>query len=253
MSKNKGEVYLIGAGPGDPELITLKGVAKLGLADVVLYDRLVNSAILQHAPNHAEYILVGKQGYGPSTLQSDINQLLVKFALLGKIVVRLKGGDVSFFSNILDELEVLTENNIAYEIIPGVTAASGCAAYTGIPLTARQLSDEVHILSIHNTCNYTTADWAYIAGLRGTIVLYMSASNLLEITNELIAQHVDDRKLILIEQGTLPNQKQYLSSLHQVKHDFADKKFASPALVIIGAVVELHEKFSWMAQNTEHS
>ncbi len=245
MSKTKGIVYLIGAGPGDPGLLTLKGAWLLAKADVVLYDRLVSEEILHHSPSNAELVLIGKQGNGVSTPQAHINQLLLKYASEGKVVVRLKGGDVSFFSNIFDELETLTTNNIPYQIVPGVTAASGCAAYAGIPLTARGFSDEVHFLALHNLEKTDSSEWSRIANLKGTIVLYMSSSNLIQITQQLKQNGIEDRKLVVIEQGTTPFQQQYFSTIYKAAEDFSNTKIISPALVIIGEVVSLSEKFNW--------
>jgi uroporphyrin-III C-methyltransferase/precorrin-2 dehydrogenase/sirohydrochlorin ferrochelatase len=245
MSNTKGIVYLIGAGPGDPGLFTLKGASLLAKADVVLYDRLVSEEILQHAPPNAELILIGKQGNGVSTPQAHINQLLIQYANEGKVVARLKGGDVSFFSNIFDELETLTANHIPYQIVPGVTAASGCAAYAGIPLTARGFSDEVHVLALHNLEKIDSNEWSRIADLKGTIVLYMSSSNLIQITQQLKQNGIEERKLVIIEQGTTSFQQQYFSTVYKAVIDFAEIKITSPALVIIGEVVSLSEKFNW--------
>lgn len=244
MSNTKGKVFLVGAGPGDPGLFTLKGAAVLATADVVLHDRLVSPEILKHAPATAEILLTGKQGFAKSTAQTDIDELLVNYALQGKTVVRLKGGDVSFFSNILNELEALAANKIEFEIIPGVTSASGCAAYAGIPLTARGYSDEVHFLSLYNVDEDTTKP-NRIAALQGTVVLYMSGAGLAVTTQQLKQLGMPDRKLVVVEQGTTPFQQQYFTSVHMAADDLAGKKINSPALVIIGEVVCMAEKFNW--------
>lgn len=242
MADNIGKVYLVGAGPGDPGLFTLKGVAAMAQAHVVLHDRLVSPELLAHAPATAVVIEVGKKGHGISTPQQQINELLATYALQGKTVVRLKGGDVSFFSNILDELETLTTHAILYEIIPGVTAASGCAAYAGLPLTARGYSDEVHIYAIHN---FEKFDFDTLAKSNGTIVLYMSSANLANAATQLVALGMPDRKLVVIEQGTTPHQQTHFGTIHTAATQWQGRQFTSPALVIIGEVVGLADNYQW--------
>src|SRR6476620_8269865 len=161
--KQSGKVYFIGAGPGDPELITVKGLRLVKEADVILHDRLVSKDILDFARAEAEVILTGKQKGAKCTPQTAINDLIVDLALQGKTVVRLKGGDVSFFSNILDELEAVTSREIEFEIIPGVTAASGCAAYCGIPLTARGYSTAVRFITFYKSDTITAEYWKELA------------------------------------------------------------------------------------------
>ncbi len=246
MAENSGKVYLVGAGPGDPGLFTLKGVAALAQADVVLHDRLVSPELLAYAPATATIIEVGKKGHGVSTPQQHINELLATYALQGKTVVRLKGGDVSFFSNILDELATLTAHAIPYEIIPGVTAASGCAAYAGIPLTARGYSDEVHMYAIHN---FEKFDFDALAKSNGTIVLYMSSANLANAAAQLVALGMPDKKLVVIEQGTTPHQQTHFGTIHTAATQWQGRQFTSPALVIIGSVVQLSDKYQWHTAN----
>lgn len=241
----KGKVYLVGAGSGDPELLTLKAAKVLAKADVVLYDRLVSAEILNLASPDAQIIKTAKQRNIHATPQSEINELIVQYAQKGNTVVRLKGGDVSFFSNVLDELETLTQQEIQYEIIPGVTAASGAAAYAGIPLTARNLSDEVHFLSFHNAAKYDEIDWAHYASLRGTLVLYMSAARIAEICSRLVQNGITDKPLAIIEQATTPFQKVITSTVFAAQTEFQERHFASPSLTIIGDVVRLSEKFDW--------
>ena len=183
MSNNiqhTGKVILAGAGCGDPELITLKAMRYLQQADVVLTDRLVSKDILQqHVNKDAEIIYVGKQcRRGFSTPQKSINELIVQYALEGKLVVRLKGGDVSLFSNILDELEVLAANHIPYEIVPGVSAAMGAAANAGIPLTARGYTTAVRLLTFYKSDVVTDAYWKELANTDDTLVFYMSSETL---------------------------------------------------------------------------
>lgn len=246
-----GKVILAGAGCGDPELITLKAVRYLQQADVVLTDRLVSKDILkEHVPATAEVIYVGKQcRRGFSTPQQSINELIVQFAKEGKLVVRLKGGDASVFSNILDELEVLVANQIPFEIIPGVSAAMGAAAYTGIPLTARGYSTAVRLLTFYKSDVVTEAYWKELAATDDTLVFYMSSETLDGVVKNLLANNIAaDKLLAIVEQATTPMQQVHVSTLNQYAADSQTKLFASPTLVIIGKVVALHEKFSWIKE-----
>jgi uroporphyrin-III C-methyltransferase/precorrin-2 dehydrogenase/sirohydrochlorin ferrochelatase/uroporphyrin-III C-methyltransferase len=248
-NQQKGKVILAGAGCGDPELITLKAVRWLQQADVVLTDRLVSKEILnQHVNRNAEIIYVGKQcRRGFSTPQQTINELIVQFASEGKLVVRLKGGDASVFSNILDELEILVTNNIPYEIIPGVSAAMGAAAYTGIPLTARGYSTAIRLLTFYKSDVVTDAYWKELAHTDDTLVFYMSSETLEGVVANLLKNNIaEDKLLAVVEQATTPMQNVHISSLSEYKNNLAGKTFASPTLVIIGRVVVLHEKFAWI-------
>ncbi len=249
-----GKVILAGAGCGDPELITLKAVKYLQQADVVLTDRLVSKDILtEHVNKNAEIIYVGKQcRRGFSTPQKSINELIVQFAQEGKLVVRLKGGDASIFSNILDELEVLEANRIPYEIIPGVSAALGAAAYTGIPLTARGHSTAVRLLTFYKSDVVTDAYWKELANTEDTLVFYMSSETLDGVVSNLVKNNIAAEKLLaVVEQATTPMQQVHICSLYNYENKLAGKAFTSPALVIIGRVVSLHERFSWLKNAAE--
>ena len=255
QSLNQGKVIIAGGGPGDPELITVKTARFLQKADVVLTDRLVSEQILQNfVSTDAEIIHVGKQcRRGLSTSQETINDLMVHHALLGKLVVRLKGGDVSIFSNILDELEVLTQRNISYEIIPGVTAALGAAAFAGIPLTARGYATSVRFLTYYKSDVVTDDYWKELANTNDTLVFYMSSETLEKVVEKLTANHIhEDKLLAIIEQATTPLQNIHISNLYDYKKDFSGKKFVSPSLVIIGEVVSLHEKFKWLQNSNSN-
>ncbi len=243
-----GKVILAAAGPGDPELITLKTLRYLQQADVVLTDRLVSKTILDEYVNpDAEIIYVGKQcRRGNSTPQATINELLVLFAAEGKLVVRLKGGDVSIFSNILDELETLVENNIPYEIVPGVTAALGAASYAGIPLTARGYSTAVRLLTFYKSDIVTDEYWKELANTNDTLVFYMSAETLGGVVSNLVKHNIDPSKLLaVIEQATTPMQQTHICNLYNYKDAFGGIMFRSPSLLIIGKVVALHEAYQW--------
>ncbi|MBL7709396.1 MAG: uroporphyrinogen-III C-methyltransferase, partial [Chitinophagaceae bacterium] len=175
-----GKVILAGAGPGDAELITLKLQKRLKEADIIITDRLVNPLIIKaHANPGGIVVVAGKQGYNDASVsQEEICKLIVDHALDGKNVLRLKGGDVAFFSNVLDELKVLQENNIPFEIIPGITAASGASAYAGIPLTARGYAQAVQFITFNPTNFYSSDKWKSLAGTNDTLVFYMAAKNI---------------------------------------------------------------------------
>lgn len=244
-----GKVILAGAGPGDPELLTLKVLRYLQQADVVLTDRLVSNTILEEYVNKdAEIIYVGKQcRTGPSTPQATINELLVIHAAEGKLVVRLKGGDVSIFSNILDELQTLSDNQIPYEIIPGVTAALGGAAYAGIPLTARGHATAVRLLTFYKSDVVTPEYWKELAATDDTLVFYMSSETLDGVVSHLVANGIDaDKLLAVVEQATTPLQNVYTCSLYEYERTLQNRSFLSPSLVIIGKVVGLHQQFKWL-------
>lgn len=244
-----GKVVLVGAGCGDPELITVKAVRWLQQANVVLTDRLVSKEILsEYVCKDATIIYVGKQcRRGFSTPQQSINGLIVQFASEGKLVVRLKGGDVSVFSNILDELETVVENNIPYEIVPGVSAAMGAAAYTGIPLTARGYSTAVRLLTFYKNDVVTAAYWQELAMTDDTLVFYMSSETLNGIVENLLKYTpAADKMMAVIEQATTPMQQVHVCSLAEYQNKLKGKTFASPTLVMVGKVVALHEKFGWL-------
>ena len=250
-----GKVILAGAGPGDPELITMKTARYLQEADVVLTDRLVSKEILKRYVNpEAEIIHVGKQcRHGISTSQGSINNLLVQHALLGKLVVRLKGGDVSIFSNIMDELEALVANSIPYEIIPGVTAALGAAAFAGIPLTARGYATAVRFLTYYKSDIVTDEYWKELANTNDTLVFYMSSETLSKVVEKLTANHIDENKLLaIIEQATTPLQNVHIANLYDFEKQFNGQSFISPSLVIIGHVVSLHEKYKWVENSNSN-
>ena len=247
-----GRVIIAGAGCGDPDLITIKAAQYLQQADVILTDRLVSEEILlRYANGKAEIIRVGKQcRRGFSTSQKEINKLLVQYALQGKLVVRLKGGDVSVFSNILDELQSLKQYNIPFEIIPGVSAALGAAAYTGIPLTARDYSTAVRFLTLYKSTVIDDNYWKELAQTSDTLVFYMSSETLDDVVRNLTANHIAPGKLLaVVEQATTPLQQVYISSFHDYEFTLKGKIFLSPSLVMIGKVVSLHQEFSWFNGN----
>jgi uroporphyrin-III C-methyltransferase len=242
---NKGKIILLGAGPGDPELITVKGAKYLQKADVIITDRLVSKELIQQYANPAaKIIFAGKEGHsGRSTPQPIINDLLVSYYSPDKLVIRLKGGDIAFFSNVLDELETLTKNDIPFEIIPGITAASGASACATIPLTARGYASGVRFLTYSASTEWDDTTWQGLATTKDTLVLYMSACRFQELATELIARGASPNKpAAVIEQATTPYQQVQaliLSDAATVK-----RKYKSPSLIIIGDVVHIHEEYT---------
>jgi uroporphyrin-III C-methyltransferase len=243
-----GKVTLAGAGPGDAELITVKLQKRLTEANVIITDRLVNPEIISnHAHKNAEVILAGKQGYsGKSFTQDEVTALIIEHARQGKNVLRLKGGDVAFFSNVLDELEALVKESIPFEIIPGITAASGASAYAGIPLTARGFAQGVQFLTFNPNSYYSPDMWKQLSNSSDTLVFYMAAKNITDLAELLLRySRKPDTAMAVIEQATTLHQQIHISTLKNCINDLADKLFSSPSLVIVGNVVSLHKQFSW--------
>lgn len=246
--KPPGRVILAGAGPGDPELITLKLARALAQADVIIADRLVHPRIIdRHASPQAEIIIAGKQGYhSASARQDDINELLVEKALPGKLVLRLKGGDVAIFSNVWDEILALKKANIPYEIIPGITAASGASAYAGIPLTARHLASGVRFLTVSESSPLSHAAWEELAHTTDTLVFYMCVAHMEQIISQLSHFSLTDKPLLCIEQATTIHQKVSLGRLKQNISDWLPPIISTPALLIVGEVGQLHHTYRWL-------
>ena len=246
------KVIFAGAGPGDPELITMKTVRHLREAEVVITDRLVSDDILENYVNPKALVLhAGKQRKrAGSTPQHIINELLVEYALQGKKVLRLKGGDVSVFSNLLDELQALNKYGIGYEIVPGVTAACGAAAYAGIPLTARNHAQSVRFLTLHQNETIQPSYWKELAQTEDTLVFYMSGETSSELVRQLINQGINPEKYIaVVEQATTPLQKVFSGPIISYEQDFGNRNYVSPTLVIVGKVAALHESLKWKAEN----
>ncbi|WP_083007880.1 uroporphyrinogen-III C-methyltransferase [Halomonas sp. GT] len=237
---------LVGAGPGDPELLTLKAYKRLLAAEVVLYDRLVSDEVLALIRPEAERFYVGKAKASHSVPQNEINQTLVAWAKQGKQVVRLKGGDPFIFGRGGEELETLVAENVAVEVIPGITAASGCAAYAGIPLTHRDHAQSVRLVTGHLQHGENTLDWQALARPGQTLVFYMGLSNLEAICVALIDHGLaPSTPLALVEQGTTKHQRTHIGCLQLLPEAFQQGEIKPPALLIIGSVVELHAKLSW--------
>ncbi len=253
---NAGKVILAGAGPGDADLITVKLQKSLAQADVIITDRLVNPQIIsENAKPGAEIIFAGKQGYNDASVpQAQISALIVEKALEGKNVLRLKGGDVAFFSNVLDELLPLQEQQIPFSIIPGITAASGAAAYAGIPLTARGYAQAVQFLTYNPTSYYSSEKWKSLAQSTDTLVFYMTTKNIADLVELLLRYSKRPlTPLAVIEQATTVHQQVHITNLKNCAADFAGKQFSSPSLIIVGDVARLHERFNWFQPEGEGS
>ena len=237
-TKTTGHVDLVGAGPGDPELITLKGARLLEEADTVVYDRLVNPALLKFCRPDCDQIYVGKRKHCHSMPQARICELLVQLGNQGRHVVRLKGGDPYIFGRGGEEIEALVKAGISCSVVPGITAATGCAASTGIPLTHREHAQAVTFVTGHRKDGRIDLDWSLIARPHHTTVIYMGLSCIAEIVDGL-AEHgmPSDTPVAVIARGSTPEQQEIVSTLGNITADTAKASLPSPALLIIGAVV----------------
>jgi len=242
-----GEVYLVGAGPGDPDLLTFKALRLIQQADVVLYDRLVSKGVMELVRRDSELIYVGKKGGSDkSTRQADINDQLVTLAKSGKRVCRLKGGDPFIFGRGGEEIESLSENGIPFQVVPGITAASGCSSYAGIPLTHRDYSQSCRFVTAHLKNGTTNLPWEEFIIDQQTIVFYMALSGANYICEKLLEHGMDkDMPIAIIEKGTMPEQKVYISSLTELPNLIAKEDIHAPTLMIVGEVVKLNEKLNW--------
>jgi uroporphyrinogen III methyltransferase/synthase len=248
MMTPTGKVYLVGAGPGDPGLITVKGLECVQKADVIVYDNLANERLLDRGSADAEYIYVGKQSGRHTLPQNEINDLIIQKAQQGKIVVRLKGGDPFIFGRGGEEAEALVDHGIAFEVVPGVSAATAVPAYAGIPLTHREHSASVAFITGHEQSDKTKSHvrWDHIAPGIGTIVIFMGAKNLPEIVENLIMHGRNaDEPVAVIQWGTRPDQRVVTGVLRNIAAKVKDAELGPPAIVVVGEVVKLSGKLSW--------
>jgi len=241
-----GEVYLVGAGPGAPDLLTFRALRLMQQADVIVYDRLVAPEILDLARRDSEKIYVGKQRQNHTLPQESINLLLADLAKAGKRVVRLKGGDPFIFGRGGEEIETLMQQGINFQVVPGITAASGCASYAGIPLTHRDHAQSCTFVTGHLKDGTVNLNWTQLAAPNQTIVIYMGLVGLETICQSLIEHgSPKDLPIALIQQGTTTNQKVITGTLQTLPAKVAGQPIKAPTLIIIGTVVALHDKLNW--------
>lgn len=249
MKKSKGVVFIVGAGPGHPELISIRGKNVLQIADVILYDNLVSEKLLELSPVDAKIIYVGKSAGKHTLSQNEINELLVHFAKENKIVVRLKGGDPLIFGRGNEEAQYLAENGIEFEIIPGITSALGASAFAGIPLTHRGLVTNVIFLTAHEdpSKQMSQVDWKWVASSKNaSIVIFMGAHNLQVIVSTLIEYGMDPKApASAIQFATLPSQKVVCSELANLPNEVTNAGFDSPLLIIISPNIHFRNVINW--------
>lgn len=246
LNDQVGRVFLIGAGPGDPDLLTVKAYRLLQQAEVVLYDRLVSEAIMALVPETCEKIYVGKRRADHSVPQEGINQLLVKHAQRGKQVVRLKGGDPFIFGRGGEEIETLSEAGVAFEVVPGISAANGCSAYSGIPLTHRDYAQSVQFVTGQLKDGSIDLNWSELISDGKTLVFYMGLKSLPVICQQLIKHGMAaGMPVALVEKGTTPEQRVHIATLTSMPELLERNTIASPSLFIVGKVVGLAEKLAW--------
>ena len=247
---NQGEVYLVGAGPGDPDLLTFKALRLMQQADIALYDRLVHPSIVDLIRRDATKIYVGKERDNHVVRQEEINQLLVKYAKEGKKVLRLKGGDPFIFGRGGEEIETLADEKIAFQVVPGITSASGCSTYSGIPLTHRDYAQTCIFVTGHLKEGKLDLDWPKLIQPNQTIVFYMGLVSIDIICTQLIKHGLsNETPCALIQQGTTNTQKEYISTLHEMPDLVKLKKPKAPTIFIIGGVVALRDKLKWYKTN----
>jgi uroporphyrinogen III methyltransferase/synthase len=246
---SKGKVYLVGAGPGDPKLITVRGLEALQRSDVVVFDRLAGPQLLNHARSDAERIYVGKLPDRHTMKQEDINQLLVDLALQGKTVIRLKGGDPTVFGRVGEEADLLKKNGIIYEIIPGITSAIAVPAYAGIPVTHRDLASSFSVITGHESPDKLDHSiyWDKVTNATGTLVFLMGVAKIGYISEQLIKHgRSGDTPVALVQWGTRAEQRTIVGTLEDIEEKVKTAKLKPPAVIIVGDVVRQRETLSWV-------
>jgi len=252
LKPSKGEVYLVGAGPGDPDLLTFRALRLMQKADVVIYDRLVSPEILELVRRDAEKIYVGKAKSKHTIPQEEINDLLARKALEGNRVVRLKGGDPFIFGRGGEEIETLIEHGVSFQVVPGITAASGAASYAGIPLTHRDHAKSVVFATGHLRDNSINLNWTALAQQDQTIVFYMGLTGLSIICEQLVKHGIPvTTQVAMVQSATTTQQKVITGTLQDIHHKALEANIQPPALIIVGSVVSLHKKLSWFQVETD--
>ena len=251
-SQQHGEVYLVGGGPGDPDLLTFRALRLMQQCDVCVYDKLVSPEVLDLVRRDAELIYVGKSRDQHTLPQEEINQLLARLALAGKRVLRLKGGDPFIFGRGGEEIETLMQQGVPFQVVPGITAANGVSSYAGIPLTHRDYAQACLFITGHLKNGVLDLDWAAMARPQQTVVIYMGLVGLEQICQQLIAHGVaPDMPAAVIQQGTTQHQRVVSANLSDLASQVAAAKMKAPCLTIIGQVVQLREKLNWFEPQTQ--
>ncbi|MCF6320471.1 MAG: siroheme synthase CysG [Rhizobiaceae bacterium] len=241
-----GEVYLVGGGPGDPDLLTFRALRLMQLADVVVHDRLIGEGIMNLVRRDAERIYVGKMPQQHTVPQEEISQMLVRLAKEGKRVLRLKGGDPFIFGRGGEEIEALAAQNIPFQVVPGITAASGCSTYAGIPLTHRDHAQACVFTTAHGRDGMLDVDWDVLLRPNQTVAIYMGLSNIEHLCSGFIARGADVHlPVAVIDKGTRPDQKVVIATVSTLCEKLRNENLEGPAMIIIGTVVNLREKLSW--------
>jgi uroporphyrin-III C-methyltransferase len=240
-----GKVYLVGAGPGDPGLLTIKAYTLLSKCDIVIYDALLNEEIVKYVPDHAEKVFIGKSRHHSRISQEEVEKMMVEKAKEGKTVVRLKGGDPFMFGRGGEEAEILTDADIQWEVVPGVSSGIAAPAYAGIPLTHRDCASSVTFITGHEGTGKPKIEWDKIRQFNNTLVIFMGISNIKEIVNQLIqSNYKSSTPIAVIESGTTKNQKVRTSTLNNIIEKVNNDPIETPALIVIGEAVKYREKLN---------